>query len=166
MITGVLQQRKKTKTGVNAWQQNWEIQYSFVYVQMTNSHDFPCNKYRSSHVLVPFSVLEAELSSCNLPIILNYSRSLLWRFIGNQSSRFTVANHNTKYRLIFMSFKDVIQTVILYIYWPKKETSASHLCEFSPNECSFFFIQLFCFKKCYYLTMLCTIKEFIRCICT
>ena len=55
----------------------------------------------------------------------------------------------------------------------KKEMSASHICEFSPNDCSFFFfffffffISLFCFKKYDYLTMLCTKKKSIRCRCT
>ena len=25
------------------------------------------------------------------------------------------------------------------IYWPQKEMSTSHLCEFSPNDCKFFY---------------------------
>ena len=48
------------------------------------------------------------------------------------------------------------------IYQHNKETSALHLCEFIPNECSFL-IQVFCFKVCDYLTMLCPKKKFICC---
>ena len=34
----------------------------------------------------------------------------------------------------------------IHVYWPKKETSASHLCLLFSNECSYF-IQLFCFNN-------------------
>ena len=53
-----------------------------------------------------------------------------------------------------------VDSRVIYIVYtgPKNETSASHLCEFSTNESSYF-IQVFCFKKCDYLTILCAKKE-------
>ena len=47
------------------------------------------------------------------------------------------------------------------IYWHKKDTSASHLCLFIPNKCSYF-IQWFCFNNDDHLTMLCTKQKSIR----
>ena len=47
-----------------------------------------------------------------------------------------------------------------FIYWPKNETSALHLCLFIPNKCSYF-IQLFCFNNVDHLPMLCTKQKSI-----
>ena len=52
------------------------------------------------------------------------------------------------------------------IYRPKKETSATHLCEFFPNESSFFFFFHLSILLQDYLTMLCAKKKFVRCIFT
>ena len=63
---------------------------------------------------------------------------------------------------VHISF-DIYSSLCMHmiIYWPKKETSASHVCEFSPQDCSFC-ILLFFFKYCAFLITLCTKKKLIR----